>query len=242
MERRQIAICCALCYPSFLCALEWNDSLRFDALAHDFGTVFSHAQYSHRFRFRNVSAEVVNIASIMAPCKCAAVMVGDRSVQPQEWGYVECTLKTEGLAGAVRRTVKMGLDEARAREVVLTLKANVIPQGIHVKPPQIIFGNVSREPEAGKAVRVRIVTADGLTAIAKLSCSVPWIAASARRIPTRISGKLQSVDAKVSVYDLHLALDARKAPSGFFLEFLTIYTDSVRWTFRDVPIKGKVCN
>ena len=75
--------------------------------------------------------------------------------------------------------------------------------------------------------------------IKKVCCSVPWLQASLKEVDVNEEDRRLAI-AKVCAYDLTLKLDAAKAKPGSFLEFVTVYTNSTRYPFADLPIKGRV--
>ena len=123
--------------------------------------------------------------------------------------------------------------------VPLTLKAYVVQRGVFLKPTRLMFGELSRDVAPTRTVRVEIVTAFVPGEIKKVCCSVPWLQASLKEADVAENDRRLAI-AEVCAYDLTLKLDAVKAKPGNFLEFVTVYTNSPRYPFADLPIKGKV--
>jgi len=225
----------------------------FETNEHDFGAVFSDWQYSHKFRFKSGRGLSIKVTKVEAGCKCSAGVIREPAAGSDEWGEIEVKVKMGKRSGSTTQHVKVkmmvaaekkksqiGQSAPRGKPLVvpLTLKAYVVQRGVHLKPARLMFGRIARDASPKKTVRVEIVTALVPREIKKVCSSKPWIQVSIKEVPVE-KDKRQAI-AEVCAYDLTLKLDAAKAKPGSFLEFVTVYSNSTRYPFADLPLKGRV--
>ena len=119
------------------------------------------------------------------------------------------------------------------------MKAFVIQRGIRLRPARLVLGALKRDARVVKKVRAEIVTRFALAEATKVCCSAPWIHASVIEVPAEKDER--RAIAQVRAYELVVTLDAAQARRGRnFLEFVTLYTNAVRWPLVDLPIKERV--
>ena len=214
------------------------EGLAFDSLVHDFGTIFSHESYSCTFPFRNAGKVPVRIKSIKTSCSCTAASPVKETFGPGERGQIDVTLNTEHQNGEITKTIMVETDTKDQGQITLTLKAHVLRQGIRLSPRRVVFGTVHPGEPIERGISAIILSRDREIRITKVIPSAKWLRASYEH--SRSVRPSRADPRHGAAYLITLRPDLKKAPIGPFLEFVTIYTDSERFPFADVEVRGRV--
>lgn len=224
----------------------WAQDLAFDSLVHDFGTVFSHEIYQHTFTARNTGEAAVTIMEVTADCACTLAKEAKGPVKPGETAKLQVALNTENYSGPISKTLRVRTDAPSQGEITLTLKAHVLQQGLSLTPRHVVLGRVKRGESVERVIQVSMLSRNEPVKVTKVVPSAKWLEArlEARRDGEGLAGRPerppQGGTPNQAAYVLTLRLNLKEAPAGHFLEFVTVYTDSSRWPFEDVQVKGEV--
>jgi len=214
------------------------DGLVLDSAVHDFGTVMSHETYEHTFRLRNAGKRPVTITDVSASCACTVAKEAKGTVKPGERREIEVSLDTKTYDGEISKTLTLHTDDAAHPRIALTLKARVLRQGMRLSPRRVSLGNVKRGDRVERAVQVMLLSQHRGIRVTKVVPSAKWLRTSLnllRTVPPSDTDPRHG-----AAYVLTLKPKLKKAPAGHFLEFITVHTNSDRWPFEDVEVKGKV--
>lgn len=82
-------------------------------------------------------------------------MLSAKQVAPGQTGQIEVTVKTEGVSGALSKTVTVFTNDPHLPQVVLTINAVVQPE-FELKERSVFFGNVPKGKEVSKELLITI--------------------------------------------------------------------------------------
>lgn len=102
-----------------------NDSIIFEKLVHDYGTIKKGSDGSFDFSFTNKGKSPLVVTTVKSSCGCAAVEWPEEPVLPGEKGNVRVKYNTN-LEGEFSKPVTVYSSAGNA-VVVLRIKGNVIP-------------------------------------------------------------------------------------------------------------------
>jgi hypothetical protein len=147
-----------MCLIVGLTALSGQDkapSIVFEDSVKDFGKVLQGETLKHVFSFSNKGSTTLEILSVEPTCGCQATSVSAKQIQAGRSGRIEVTVDTEGLTGAVEKSVNIITNDPRRPSVSLSIRADVRPE-ISVSSPSIYFENVPKGREVTKEVIITI--------------------------------------------------------------------------------------
>lgn len=200
--------------------------------AHDFGSVALHAEVVHRFAFKNIYQEEVEIASAQSNCGCTKVSVSRRVIPSGEMGEIIARVDTSGKEHTKRRraTITVVFNRPAVAEVQLQVQT-YIRSDVGFEPGTVDFGTVSQGRNLTKKVYLQYEGSPGwaLTSIRKTSNTIK---AEAREVRRQGGQVLYEID--VSLVD--------DAPPGYLNGLLRFTTNETNSTATSIflPIHGLI--
>jgi len=119
----------------------------------DFGQIRATEKLTHRFSFKNTGDSTVRIINITPSCGCMAVLAGDKSVLPGEYGFIDVIFNPVGKKNNFSSFVSVETDEKKP-PYLLKLEAEIVSKpfakvkfqgprpSITVEPVNINLGTV----------------------------------------------------------------------------------------------------
>lgn len=142
--------------PQVAWAQEWARKM-FDHFSHDFGVLVRGQKAEHRFRFRNLYVEDVEIESVTSTCGCTVPEVSKRLLKTHEVGEIIARANTTQFLGRKEATIRVRFRKPFPAEVQLHCYM-YIRSDVVFEPGLFNFGTVS----AGKESPAISVTATHL--------------------------------------------------------------------------------
>jgi len=202
----------------------------------DAGVVFSGPVYEHDFVIRNATKGLVRIAKIGRSCKCTAVLVDRDKLAPGDCTTIRVKLYTAKLVGEIERHVTITFEPETVEPVTLGIRAELIREGVSVVPKDVNMGTV--RTRCRRNVKVQILGRGRWVKLRWIERSAKWIRAWAEPVAKRCV--VGCKDAKIWEYALHIEVDARGAPKGYFVEFVGAHAEAGPRPYAYVCVKGIV--
>lgn len=99
--------------------------MSFETTEHDFGDIMQGEKVEYGFHFTNTGNEDLLISSHVTSCGCTVPDYPKGAIAPGEGGVIKVAFNSSGKEGRQNKTVTFSTNCSN-RDVVLTLKANVI--------------------------------------------------------------------------------------------------------------------
>jgi hypothetical protein len=131
------------------------DSVMFDTLVADVGSVSEGEPVQASFRFHNRGRPTATILDVTPSCGVVASLVRGRKLAHGEGGEVEVRIDTAGYQGLTTGVVAVRLKDPLERTVLLTVKATVAREFV-VENPIVDFGSMPRDVRAQRQLRIRL--------------------------------------------------------------------------------------
>lgn len=119
----------------------------------DFGTMRVGTERSHPFRIRNSGQAPLELAVLGSTCKCTIGSLGKSKLEPGEETQVTLTWKAEGVLRDFAQTAKIGTNDPRQTEVLLSIRGK-IGRTYVVEPEEINFGEFSARESFTKTFKL----------------------------------------------------------------------------------------
>ncbi|MDO5566255.1 MAG: DUF1573 domain-containing protein, partial [Planctomycetia bacterium] len=199
---------------------------------HDFGSVALHAEVVHRFAFKNIYQEDVEISSAQSNCGCTKVTVSRKVIPSGETGEIIARVDTSGKEHTKRRraTITVVFNRPSLAEVQLQVQT-YIRSDVGFEPGTVDFGTVSQGRNLTKKVYLQYEGNPGwaLTSIRKTSNTIK---AEAREV-SREGGRV--------LYEINVSL-VDDAPSGYLNGLLRFTTNEANSATTSIflPIHGLI--
>ncbi|HQO40768.1 MAG TPA: DUF1573 domain-containing protein [Spirochaetota bacterium] len=103
-----------------------RSGIKFDRVAHDFGSVQPDTVVTAAFSFKNTGSSVLVIERVRTACGCTNTMLTRKELKPGEQGLLEIAFDSAGYSGRVTRTVTVYTNDPDNREIRLKITANVM--------------------------------------------------------------------------------------------------------------------
>lgn len=101
--------------------------IRFEASAHDFGSIPSNRKVEFRWVFHNDGDEPLRILTTRPSCACTATLVQKDPVPPGGTGFIDVTFDPTSQYGQVHKSLAVTSNDPVNKAVLLTMEARVIP-------------------------------------------------------------------------------------------------------------------
>jgi hypothetical protein len=129
--KKLIILAAVFCMPLFALAsqmikTESPDSIAFEKLVHDYGTLENGANGDCEFVFTNKGEKPLVLSNVRASCGCTAPSWTKEPVLPGKTGVIKVGYNT-GIPGVFHKTVTVTSNAANS-QVILTIKGNVLPK------------------------------------------------------------------------------------------------------------------
>jgi hypothetical protein len=93
---------------------------------HNFGKVKEGDIVSHTFQLINKGSELLEIKDIKSSCGCAATLLSNPSIKPNEAATLKVDLDTKNRVGKLSRTITLYSNDAEQENKIITIFAEVI--------------------------------------------------------------------------------------------------------------------
>lgn len=104
---------------------DYGPRIEFAESFYDFGRLPSDKVVSHDFIFTNVGNAVLEITDIQSSCGCTAVTNWNRHVEPGQVGQLHVLFNTGGMAGPVRKSLRVISNDTNLQSAILEFSATV---------------------------------------------------------------------------------------------------------------------
>ncbi len=119
----------------------------------DFGTMRIGTERSHHFRLKNAGQAPLELSVLGSTCKCTIGSLEKSSLLPGEETQVKLTWKAEGVLREFAQTAKIGTNDPRQTEVLLTIRGK-IGRTYVVEPEELNFGDFSARESFTKTFKL----------------------------------------------------------------------------------------
>ncbi len=162
--------------------------------AFNFGNLALHAEAEHRFAFKNIYKEDVEIISAQSNCSCTNVTVSKRVIKSQEVGEIIARVDTSGKIHTGRRkvTVTVRFGKPQPAEIQLQVQS-FIRADVVFNPGNVEFGTVSQGHGSQKKVLLEYHGSNPNWRLSQIKKTTPAIAAVAQPISGGYGGKAYEV-------------------------------------------------
>jgi hypothetical protein len=107
-------------------ALYAKSGIKFDKVAHDFGSIQQNTVVRAAFSFKNTGNSLLVIDRVRTACGCTNTMLSEKELRPGEQGLLEIAFDSAGYKGKITRTVTVYTNDPDNREIKLKITANVL--------------------------------------------------------------------------------------------------------------------
>lgn len=107
-----------------------QDSIAFETLEHDFGSIQEGDQPSHTFHFTNASEQDVRLVSVRPSCGCTTPSYTNEGVAPGASGEIVVEYNSTGRPGDFRKSIAVEVEGAETELLTLYITGTVIPTTI----------------------------------------------------------------------------------------------------------------
>ena len=162
--------------------------------AFNFGNLALHAEAEHRFAFKNIYKEDVEIISAQSNCSCTNVTVSKKVIKSQEVGEIIARVDTSGKIHTGKRkvTVTVRFNKPQPAEIQLQVQS-FIRADVVFNPGNVEFGTVSQGHGSEKKVMLEYHGTNPNWRLSQIKKTTPAIAAVAQPISGGYGGKAYEV-------------------------------------------------
>lgn len=162
--------------------------------AFNFGNLALHAEAEHRFAFKNIYKEDVEIISAQSNCSCTNVTVSKKVIKSLEVGEIIARVDTSGKVhtGARKVTVTVRFSKPRSAEIQLQVQS-FIRSDVVFNPGNVEFGTVSQGHGVEKKVMLEYHGSNPNWRLSSIKKNNPALTAVAKPVAGNRSGKVYEV-------------------------------------------------
>ena len=102
------------------------------------GTIYAGEIKEHTFILNNKGDSPLKITRIHNSCGCAAVMINNKTVQPNEKANLLVRFNSKNFRGKIIRQITISCNDPQESNKQFTIKANIIPEVVMI-PPRLIL-------------------------------------------------------------------------------------------------------
>jgi len=128
-------------------------AIKFEEMAHDFGTITQYSSNDFTFKFQNVGTQTLNIENVQSSCGCTAALVTEKAVAPAKSGEIKITFKSGEFSGKVSKNVTVTTNDPANQTVRLEIKADVITDML-CTPVHLNFGEITADANRELSVKL----------------------------------------------------------------------------------------
>lgn len=103
------------------------------------------------FKYKNTTAEPVEIKQVKPTCDCVAAVVGQTTIKPGESGSIQATYRTGDRVGEQHQSIRITTNEKTSGLTTLKLNVN-IPEVLLLEPATLTWNK--DEPREPKVVKI----------------------------------------------------------------------------------------
>lgn len=144
----------------------------------DLGVVPVGEDVQARFALENAGNGVLELFGVEPGCDCTLADFDD-AIAPGQVGYVRAVLDTTELLGPVTKGIVVNTNDPDRRQILLTLKANVVGSVALLPQPVIYIRKRPGQSYVGRLLVRQEPGESGTLAISDLTTSAPYLTASA---------------------------------------------------------------
>jgi hypothetical protein len=109
---------------------------------HDFGDVKQGESVNTNFIVSNSGGDLLEIKDVRATCGCTVAKPDNNKLNPGESTKIGVTFNSKGRRGHQEKHIRVTTNDPENKEVVLTIKCNVVvPEKTQIEGPKIFFPN-----------------------------------------------------------------------------------------------------
>jgi hypothetical protein len=150
-----------------------------DSKDFDFGSIYPDTTISHRFKITNAGSAPLRIIRVTPTCGCTSTVVGKGTLAPGETTEIEAIFNATGLAGPIRKAIRVLTNDPANRTQTLTLMAQV-RRYILPSTETVTFQDLVRTLPRTASVKLTSNTGEPIVVADVELSEAPWLGVATR--------------------------------------------------------------
>ena len=132
----------------------YRTAVEVEQATHDFGKVKAGSKVSHTFVLKNKSGDTINIKKLVSSCACAAAVLSEKQLEPNQETQIEIVLRTAGYMGELKKKCIVLFEQEDLIPVMLEVVADIYSPTANFSVNRLYFEKIVAGTEAVKTISI----------------------------------------------------------------------------------------